>query len=583
MIRRGYTSLRSCLAFSFLLLSPQPDTFALEKYGFEFQSILHAAFDSILTEQQYWVLLKAADELAFQREFEAEFLLLLSQKEKTAYAELPSLDRRKAFIEFYWKSRNPDPLLPENDRLLDHLQRRAFARQHFFMETPPYFDDRGKYYIKYGKPMHRLQDIAGQKRLLEYKLELAFRDYSVLENESWSYVNVAPNFVVHFVKEGQVFKETQSLKELIIGGQRLGVLAWHWCDLLKRRFWMSPAINRTVTAIEDIEREMVLGSRGRSARPDNLGASQRIVYRLVENLEEADYETKLAKLKAPPTAFRGMNAVNKLPFSEAIAQFRGPGNQTRLEITLLSPLKNYIKNPDTLATDTVSVEYGCLLRDQRFDSMAGARQQIYFPAKAAAVENLGYAIGHLTILAPPQQAELALQVKNLVNDKIGFTQQAVDIRDFSGNKLMMSDLQFFVNVTNANQRRALPSLERQNVVLAPCPYDEVRQSVPLFCYFEIYNLQSGGLADEYTIIYKIVRDMDRRSVAQKLSNWLSDPKAVSISINNTRSIIADTANELIALDLGNLTKGSYRLEVTVTDTKDNNISVSAQENFKINE
>lgn len=92
---------------------------------------------------------------------------------------------RKAFIKLYWKSRNPDPVLPENDRLLVHLQRSAYARQQFFVKTPPYYDDRGKYYIIYGKPMHRLQDIAGQKRLLEYEVELPFRDYSVLENKSW--------------------------------------------------------------------------------------------------------------------------------------------------------------------------------------------------------------------------------------------------------------------------------------------------------------------------------------------------------------------------------------------------------------
>jgi GWxTD domain-containing protein len=583
MIQPSLRCFRGCCAPLFLLLALASSTTAVTRQELP-PALQSSPYDSIGSEQQYWALLRAATDSIFQREFETEFLLLLDAQEREDYGKLSTTAGRKAFIEFYWKSRNPDPLLPENDRLLVHLLRRAYARQHFFMETPPYFDDRGKYYIKYGKPMHRLQDIAGQKRLLEYKLELAFRDYSVLENESWSYVNVAPNLVVHFVKEGQFFKEAKSLKELISSGQRLGVLAWHWCDLLKRRFWMSPAINRTVTAIEDIERDLVLRSGGRSARPDNLDASQRVVYRLVENLEEADYETNLAKLKAPPTAFREISAVNKLPFSEAIAQFRGPGNQTRVEITLLSPLKNYIKNPATLAADTVSIEYGCLLRDQNFDSVAGACQQMNFPAKAAAAANLAYAIGHLAILASPQQAGLALQVKNLVNEKIGFTQQTIDIRDFSDHsKLMMSDLQFFVNVTNANQSQALPGLERQNVMLAPYPYEDVRQSVPVFCYFEIYNLQSGGLADEYTISYKVAREVDRQGVAQKLSNRLSDKKAASISINNTRSIAADTADELIALDLSNLATGGYRLEVTVTDTKGKNISVSTQKSFSINE
>lgn len=142
MIRRGYTSLRRCLAFSFALISPQPDTFALEKSGFEAQSIQYAVYDSIQTEQQYWALLKAADELIFQREFETEFLLLLTEKEKAEFTRLSTLAARKAFIEHYWRTYNPNPLLPENDRLLVHLRRRTYAREHFAMKIPPYMASR---------------------------------------------------------------------------------------------------------------------------------------------------------------------------------------------------------------------------------------------------------------------------------------------------------------------------------------------------------------------------------------------------------------------------------------------------------
>lgn len=291
-------------------------------------------YNSIQTERQYWALLKAAEELIFQREFEAEFLLLLREKEKAEYAQLSSPAARKSFIEFYWKSHNPAPLLLENDCLRDYLRRRAYARQEFASSTPPYFDDRGKYFIKYGKPVHRMRDVGGQRRLQDNLVTITFNSYSVTENESWSYVNVAPNFVVHFARDGQFFKEIRSLKEIIIGNHRRGLLAWYWSDLLKRRFWMSPALNDAVTQIQAAELELRVRNRGQAVRIDDSGAAGlKIVNQIFENLEKADDETDQANFDLPPAAYAALDALNRLPFFDAVAQFHEPEGRTRIEIT----------------------------------------------------------------------------------------------------------------------------------------------------------------------------------------------------------------------------------------------------------
>ncbi|MDZ7292290.1 MAG: GWxTD domain-containing protein [candidate division KSB1 bacterium] len=546
------------------------------------QSVAYNQDDSIQTEQQYWALLSAADESTFQHEFEPGFLLLLDDHEKKNYSQLPSLAARKSFIVHYWKSRNPNPLLPENDRLLDHLRRCAYAREQFAMVEPPYFDDRGKYHIKYGKPLQRLQDIGGLRRLPESRVMIDLNLYSVKENESWSYVNIAPNFVVHFVKDGQTFHEVPSLKDAIIGNQRRGLLVWYWGDLLKKRFWMSPAINETVTQIEALETELVVRNRGRTVRLGSSGISDRqIVRRLLENLERADYAASEASLDAPATTYHAINALNKLSFSEDIAQFRGPEGQTRVEVTVRTPLKNYVDHLDSLTTDTVRIEYACLLRDQSFDSLTGARLQRYFPVKSAALENLPFAIGCMTMLTSPRESELALQVKNEQNGELGFSLQALKIRDFSGRDLMMSDIQFFAGVTNTNQRQVLPVFERQNVMVVPYPYEELRKSVSLFCYFELYNLQSAGLGREYTVTYKVSRNRGRQGIFKRLSSLWGGRKEVSMSMTDTQSIIADNANQLIALDIRNLPAGAYRLEVIVSGIKNKITPASAQKDFMI--
>ncbi len=62
-------------------------------------------------------------------------------------------------------------------------------------------------------------------------------------------------------------------------------------------------------------------------------------------------------------------------------------------------------------------------------------------------------------------------------------------------------------------------------MLAPSPFNKVRKSLPLYCYFE------------------------------------------------------DMSQELIAIDLNKLTNGAYQLEIVIADTKDKAIMASAQKEF----
>jgi GWxTD domain-containing protein len=157
----------------------------------------HSRLDSLKAEKQYLAALRTADDTAFKNEFETEFLLLLDAQQTQAYDSLATLGGRKAYIENYWKASNPNPLLPENDWLVDFLKRRAYARENFPAPEPPYFDDRGKYYLKYGKPSFRYWESGSPDNFYP--------------NESWSYENVARNFLVHFVKDGPAFRETDNI------------------------------------------------------------------------------------------------------------------------------------------------------------------------------------------------------------------------------------------------------------------------------------------------------------------------------------------------------------------------------------
>ncbi len=123
--------------------------------------------------------------------------------------------------------------------------------------------------------------------------------------------------------------------------------------------------------------------------------------------------------------------------------------------------------------------------------------------------------------------------------------------------------------------------EKGNMIVAPYPYENIRKSSPVLCYFEVYNLISSGITSEYEIAIKVFSDKSRESAFKKFSNRITGKKDVTISLIHTRSVIDDTGKELISIDFSNLENGPYVLEITVTDVKDENITAMVQKQINV--
>ncbi|MGH7598888.1 MAG: GWxTD domain-containing protein [bacterium] len=583
--RHSFVCCAGLLALTMLILAVTPPIAALQAPRPAAASTRRN--DSIKTEKQYFAALRAADSTAFHNEFATEFLLLLDRPMSQAYDSLSTLAERKAFVEYYWKASNPAPLLPANLRLAEHLQRREFARRNFPASAPPYFDDRGKYYLKYGKPINRFEDPGGLRRVgffssANYRAiqsQYSYKGgpeehYTVNANESWAYPNLARDFVVHFVKAGPAFREIESLTEVLASHQKKN-LPWQWSDLIKQRAAISPFLGQTAQQIEKFESAIIAAS-GNPNRPGLLRVDvQSVSERLLEVTRSNDVAAGEVRRDLPVNGYEAVHAANRLAFQEHLAQFRGVNGHTRVEITFLAPLKkNFVDQLDSLTMDTIAVEFAWMLRDHNLDSMAAKRWQNTFPAKWAVAENLPNAVGRLAFLAPPQQAELALQVQSGRLDKLGYSKKPLAIRDFNGSQLMLSDLQLYAEVKNENQSLVLPALEKQNFLLAPYPYLKVRRGIPLFCYFEIYNLRAAGVAESYEITYKVFSNLGRQSLFKKLSRLLAGGRETAVSLSQTQPVVDEASQELIALDLGNLASGAHRLEITVADAKNANLKAS---------
>lgn len=77
---------------------------------------------------------------------------ILTQAERDAWKKLGTDDEREKFIEDFWNSRDPDPDTEENEFKEEYFERVTYANEHFSSGIAGRLTDRGRVYIKFGKP-----------------------------------------------------------------------------------------------------------------------------------------------------------------------------------------------------------------------------------------------------------------------------------------------------------------------------------------------------------------------------------------------------------------------------------------------
>ena len=78
--------------------------------------------------------------------------IILTQSERDAWKKLQTDEEREQFIKTVWYLRDPDPDTEENEYKDAFYERIAYANEHFTSGKPGRLTDRGRIYIKFGKP-----------------------------------------------------------------------------------------------------------------------------------------------------------------------------------------------------------------------------------------------------------------------------------------------------------------------------------------------------------------------------------------------------------------------------------------------
>jgi GWxTD domain-containing protein len=95
---------------------------------------------------------KAEPKNAFTRWVNEDVAPIITDAERRAFEKLKTNEEREQFIVGFWHDRDPDPDTEENEYREQYYERRTYANEHFSSGKPGWMTDRGRIYIKFGKP-----------------------------------------------------------------------------------------------------------------------------------------------------------------------------------------------------------------------------------------------------------------------------------------------------------------------------------------------------------------------------------------------------------------------------------------------
>ncbi len=514
----------------------------------------------------------------FVREYESMFLPVFSGKETDFYNNIPGYPERKSFILNYIRSQDENPVFPVNYWFLEFSTRISHVKQEFLIDKPPFIDDRGKFYLKYGRPDKRFIDRGGLRRqeLLHklynspeklqmmrelYNFSQPAADFNVRPNETWYYDRKGIQIVLHFVKDGY-YKAVSSLSEALISKTEKNK-AWHWMELIKDRYDIAPSLLDAYSNIELFEESISVKMQSSNMRI----SSHNPHYRVTEIRNRVDQTEREAKRNIEQNINLRYAELNSIDFDTDITQFKSENNKTRIEIVF------YILKDDILfdhiipKEKSLKVEYTYIVQDSEFNT--GYKSESVHDFDNSILENIEYEylISETSFNMTPINSRITCQIKDNTFENYGFKQDKLTINDFSGSKFMLSGLKFYMKPEDEILKNILQESIITDLKVVAYPFRVIKKSKPVFCYFEMYNM----LQNRFEVLYDIEIILFRKhneSLMNRIGNIFSQEKERNFGLVYQRQTTENNSKELVSLDFSDVEEGVYLLEIKVTDQID---------------
>lgn len=512
----------------------------------------------------------------------------------------------------WWRSQDPLPATPENERLAEHLRRVAHAKEHYAHEESLVgFDDRGVTYVRYGPPARR--------GAVEYNSSRFFREVfrfgvpvsrgDFPGNELWLYSNIDRAGYYLFVEADSGYRLAETTNELLPSGLRRGFgrtdrglniaysataalrfiyeqLALYHSDFAlpysqvenyaafqeQQQSFEEKGVetpSNRVTVGFGVGHERVVAESPRSGAP----LPHNFVQATLSDSRTRDRRAVQRREEAMPRQHSGvMEGKAKLPVTLRAARFLEKEGTTRVEVYWSIP-------PEGLSRSDTGAVSGDLLflltavpqsKDFRrqttdhkrylLERTMGKRERV-FPPQTYTFESASDTF-HLALQWNRHPARFRNGVVLPGSDWRVYTHCLDSLTALSddGSRLEMSDLKPMV----LPQEEGLGEAKLTEAATL-YPFPAVASETPLLLYFETYHLAFGiNEKTRYTVEYEIYRRTERGG----LRGVLGGDEQQRTATKATYTGESRTAKEFILLDLEKWSaeEGSkLRITVRVTD------------------
>lgn len=478
----------------------------------------------------------------------------IATKEEVAWWD--TLKRREDKLEFlrvFWKRRDPNPTNIINERLIEHYRRLEYAQAHFTRSRPPYYDDRGMVYIRWGKPDVRY---IGKPR------------QSIKENETWVYDKIQSGLTIDFVNMGAEF-EIRSLLDAADNSAKMQDII----EMFEERSMHHPAY-MTIAAKIRTQRDAEISRIKDELRETPWGTGTVNTYQgLLDHatrwLQTNEYrQDDLGGYSFSGRQFFEFDAgAPHLPINFNVATFKSTKNLSRLEYYYVVPFNQMVFTPSISHPDKHYSNLNLILKlyDLKYNELRSIERNYSVTATTGEKESHYFLDQILIDSLTPGKYNLALEIRNNEKDRVGIYQFAVSVRDYSADTLTLSHIEIaqYVEPTLSRDKYVKP---KSNLMVVPNPAAGIVKNKPLWIYYEIYNLTLNNEGKSaYQISYSIRMAEGQQSFISTVAGLFSSRRQSGTSTVTEKQGKSVNEKEYIAFDISELPTGIATLEVRVKD------------------
>src|SRR6266849_4027377 len=479
-----------------------------------------------------------------------EVAWIITDEERAAFKQLSNDEERDNFIEAFWQRRDPTPDTVENEFKEEHYRRIAYANEHFAAGIPGWKSDRGRIYIMFGKADEVESHPSGGT--YERPMEEGGGSTSTFPFETWRYrylEGIGQEVIIEFVDTCMCgdyhMTMDRSEKDALLYTPNAGLTMYEQMGM------GSKASRFTGGGIEQL---------GSSPFNKDLQSKQ------FDRLEQ------FAKLQAAPAVkFKDLLEVVSHKISVNLMPFDVRADFVKVTSdTVLVPVTIQIKNRDVTFQNKDGVERGTVNIFGRVTTLTGKIVQTFEDTVQVDVpvellpktaENSSVYWKALPLRISQNRYRLDIVVKDVNGDRTGSWSHAIQIPDFSEDKLSSSTL----IIADQMEQVATKNVGTGNFVIGTtkvrprvAPSDgkpiSFKRNRKLNFWMQVYNLS----VDEKT---------HKPSATIEYNVTDANNKAVIHTVESTDTMgnVGDQVTLQKTLSAANLPAGLYKIEIKVND------------------